>query len=58
MVEMAKAHNVNIYHYLAYVMEQRPNEAWSDDQLEAIAPWNENLKTAIKQQMDARKDNE
>ena len=58
MMEMAKAHDVNTYHYLAYVVEQRPNMNGSDDQLEEIAPWNENLKTAIKLQMDTRKENE
>ena len=56
MVEMAKAHEVNIYHYLAYVMEQRPNDSWTDEQLEHIAPWNENLKTAIKEQISARRE--
>lgn len=54
MVEMAKAHDVNIYHYLAYVMEQRPKDNWTDDQLEQVAPWNEAVKAAIKEQMSVR----
>lgn len=44
MVEMAKAHNLNIYQYLSYVLEQRPNENWSDEQLAELAPWSENSK--------------
>ena len=45
MVEMAKAHNLNIYQYLSYVLEQRPNENWSDEQLAELAPWSEKLQT-------------
>ena len=45
MVEMAKAHNLNIYQYLSYVLEQRPNENWSDEQLAKLAPWSEKLQT-------------
>lgn len=45
MVEMAKAHNLNIYQYLSYVLEQRPNENWSDEQLAELALWSEKLQT-------------
>ena len=45
MVEMAKAHNLNIYGYLSYVLEQRPDETWSDEQLAELAPWSEKLQT-------------
>lgn len=41
IVEMAKANNLNIYKYLTYILEQRPDNNWSDEQLETIAPWNE-----------------
>ena len=40
MVEMAKAHGLNIYQYLNYVLEHRPNEAMSDEELERFVPWN------------------
>lgn len=40
MVEMAKAHNLNIYQYLNYVLEHRPSENMSDEKLKAFAPWN------------------
>ena len=45
MVEMAKAHNLNIYGYLRYILEQRPDETWSDEQLAELAPWSEKLQT-------------
>ena len=45
MVEMAKAHNLNIYGYLSYILEQRPDESWNDEQLAELAPWSEKLQT-------------
>ena len=47
MVEMAKANGVNVYHYLTYLLEQRPNEDSTDEELEAMAPWNEDVKAEI-----------
>lgn len=43
MVEMAKAHKVNIFKYLTYLLKQRPNEKMTDDQLEELAPWNQQV---------------
>ena len=43
MVEMAKAHNLNIYEYLKYVLDQRPDNTWTDEQLSELAPWSEKL---------------
>ena len=45
MVEMAKAHGLNIYEYLKYLLERRPDKSWSDDQLSEIAPWSEKFQT-------------
>lgn len=45
MVEMAKAHNLNIYGYLSCILEQRPDESWNDEQLAELAPWSEKLQT-------------
>ena len=45
MVDMAKAHNLNIYGYLSYILEQRPDESWNDEQLAELAPWSEKLQT-------------
>ncbi|WP_420329240.1 IS66 family insertion sequence element accessory protein TnpA [Pseudobutyrivibrio ruminis] len=39
IVEMAKAHELNIYEYIKYILSQRPSKDWSDEQLETIAPW-------------------
>ena len=43
MVEMAKAHNLNIYGYLEYLLEHRPDASWTDEQLADLAPWSEKL---------------
>ena len=43
IVEMAKAHGLNIYEYLKYVLDQRPDQTWTDEQLSEIAPWSEKL---------------
>ena len=47
MVEMAKANGVNVYHYLTYLLEKMPSDRMSDEELELLAPWNENVKTEI-----------
>ena len=44
MVEMAKAHDLNIYKYLKYLLDQRPRLKWSDEQLEKLAPWSSEVK--------------
>lgn len=43
MVEMAKAHNLNIFKYLNYLLEHRPNKDWSDERLSILAPWNQDV---------------
>lgn len=47
MVEMAKVNGVNVYHYLTYLLEKMPNESMSDEELNLLAPWNENVKAEI-----------
>ena len=44
IVEMAKANGLNIYNYLNYILKHQPSPMMSDDQLEALAPWNEVVK--------------
>ena len=44
IVEIAKAHNLNIYRYLDYLLEHRPNAKMSDEELEALAPWSQTVK--------------
>ena len=46
MVEIAKANDLNIYKYLTYLLEHRPSEEMSDDQLETLTPWSENVQAA------------
>lgn len=48
MVEMAKAHDLNIHKYLEYLLENRPTSTMSDVQLEQFAPWNETVKAACR----------
>lgn len=43
MVEMAKAHGLNIYKYLSYLLEQRPDQDMADDQLKLLAPWSQTV---------------
>lgn len=44
MVEMAKAHSLNIFLYLQYILACRPSEQFSDEEFESLAPWNEEVR--------------
>ena len=48
MVEMARAYGLNIFEYLKYVLDKRPDKEWTDEQLEEAAPWNEEVKLKCK----------
>ena len=50
MVEMAKAHGLNIYGYLKFLLEPRPSKDMTDEQLAELAPWSEKLQS-IKNRM-------
>ena len=52
MVEMAKANGVNVYHYLTYLLEKRPSDRMSDEELELLAPWNEAVKAEIQRRVN------
>ena len=43
IVEMAKAHNLNIYKYLNYLLEHRPSINMTEAQLAELAPWDETV---------------
>lgn len=58
MVEMAKANKVNPYHYLTFLFEHQPNEKMSDDELEQLAPWNENVKAEIQNRIESQNNQE
>ena len=46
MVEMAKTHNLNIYKYLSYLLEQLPGTVMTDEELAKLVPWNETVQTS------------
>ena len=50
MVEMAKAHGLNIYGYLKFLLEHRPGKDMTDEQFAELAPWSEKLQS-IKNRM-------
>ena len=52
IVEIAKANGVNVYHYLTYLLEKMPSNRMSDEELELLAPWNENVKTEIQHRVN------
>ena len=43
MVEMAKAHNLNVYKYLNYLLEWLPGTKMTDTALGKLAPWDKNV---------------
>lgn len=43
IVEIAKANGLNPYKYLTYLLEQRPNEKMTDEELSQMAPWAEEV---------------
>lgn len=43
LVEMAKDNNLNVFQYLKYLLEQRPDASMTDDQLRKLLPWNEDV---------------
>lgn len=46
MVEMAKVHDLSIHAYLEYLLERRPSADTTDEQLEKLAPWNDDVRRA------------
>lgn len=52
IVEMAKAYNLNLYEYLKYLLEHRPNKNMSDDELAKLAPWSEEIREKYSKQME------
>lgn len=46
MVEMAKAHKLNIYKYLSYLLERLPRTALSDKEMSKLVPWSETIQAA------------
>lgn len=41
--EMALANKLNVFSYIKYILEQRPDENMDDSELEKLMPWDENV---------------
>ncbi len=41
MVEMAKAHHLNVEDYLTFLLKARPHKDMADEELETLMPWSE-----------------
>ena len=48
IVEMAKAYDLNLYEYLKFLLESRPNQGMTDDELANLAPWSETVQALCK----------
>lgn len=48
LLETAKANGLNPLAYLEYLLEARPNENMSDEELEQLAPWNATVQEQCK----------
>ena len=47
MVETAKANGVNPYHYLSFLLERYPSTRMSENELEKLTPWDNDVKAEI-----------
>ncbi len=52
IVEMAKAYDLNLYEYLKFLLEHRPNKSMSDDELANLAPWSETVQGLCRNKME------
>ena len=50
MVEMAKVNDLNVYRYLEYLLEHRPDAKMVDEQLSELAPWSDKVKASCQKQ--------
>lgn len=46
ILEMAKLYGLNQYKYLEYLLTNRPSADMTDEELDRLAPWNEDVKKA------------
>ena len=47
VIQTAKANNVNVYHYLCFLLEKAPTDQMSNDELALLAPWNKDVRAEI-----------
>ena len=43
IIEMAKLYNLSRYKYLEFILKRRPNENMTDDELDKLSPWNDDV---------------
>jgi transposase len=48
MIETAKADDLDPHKYLAFLLEHRPSNEMSDDELDQLAPWSKLAQKACK----------
>lgn len=46
IVEMSKLHGLSQHKYLEYLLEHRPSSDMTDEELDKLAPWNEDVQKA------------
>jgi len=51
IIETAKASEINLYHYLTFLLEKLPNLDGSDESYEGVCPWNEEVKQEIEKRI-------
>ena len=49
IVETAKASEIDVYHYLKYLLLKTPTDQTPDDELEILCPWNPECQKALKE---------
>ena len=47
IVETAKASEIDVYHYLKYLLLKPPTDQTPDDELEKLCPWNPECQKAL-----------
>jgi len=45
MVEMAKAHGLNVEKYLTFLLQKRPHAGMTDEEFEKLTPWSEEARS-------------
>ena len=48
VVEMAKIYHLNLYEYLKFLFEHRPNKEMTDEEFENLAPWSKHVQELCK----------
>jgi len=55
IIEMAKTYNIKIYDYISYLLNKRPSKYMSDDELDKLSPWSDDIQDRINEFMESQK---